>query len=880
MRRWRAGLLALTIFAVLGGGLGVAQDDETPDVLIREFTGEAEPRERSGEELEEAYLRVLDWLLPGMSAADIERRRTPQQIFERMCFQAGAPEPRGRRQALCRAMIARLGPETAPPARIWLMRQLERISGPESLEALSKLLHDPDRYICELARRALQNNPSPKATQVLLDAWIETSATDWAVALLNALAARRDPVCLPHFVELSRSAHPEFARAGIAGLADLGSEPAAAALLEIWASGSATRRAWAEDALLRVADGFVVGGRPGRAAEIFTRLYGESSDQRIRLAALRGLSVTQPGAALTTLTALVRAEGGAGLRFAAVRLMAALPIEEATLRLAQELPELPVEVQVVVLDALARRGDAAARPAVIAALDSRQEVVRVAALGALQHLGNRDSVFLLAQRAARGEEAEQAAARQSLGQLRGAGVDEQIIVELRDADAALRVELIGALKARRCGEAVRVLLAEARHESEAVRIAAFEALGVLGRASDGPALVELLCGAQPGAVVDAAVDATVAVCARVGDQEQRAASVLAAWGPASEAARVALVRVLGRVHGDAALARIRDARASDSPEVVDAAVRALADWPDATVLDDLHQVAEHSDSRTHHVLAVRGYVRLLGLPSEREPRETVELYETALSLAQRADEQKLALGGLAEVPHLDALRLAQRCLASEVLRAEAEAAVVAIARLIGLTHREEARQALDEALVETAIDATRTAAREALEYIRNAEGCLFDWMIAGPYSERGLDWRGVFAREFPPEDPQRLSIDWQPLEISNPGEPWVFDLAARDGCSDCCVYVRTRIWTEEARAVQLTVGSDDAVKVWLNDELVHEVERIRGHTPLEDRMLVNLEAGWNTLQVKVVQARGGWGFSCALRTLAGEPLEGLRCKAR
>lgn len=175
---------------------------------------------------------------------------------------------------------------------------------------------------------------------------------------------------------------------------------------------------------------------------------------------------------------------------------------------------------------------------------------------------------------------------------------------------------------------------QAAQPEESVRVAAIEALGTaLGTEPEAPGLLELLKSAESEAVRAAAEDAVVAVCGRIADPKARAEPVLAVWDDAGGSVRPALVRVLGRVRGGVALAKIRAARKSDDPEVVDAAVCALAKWPEAEVLDDLLDIAQHSKNKAHRVLALQGHVRLLGLPSQRDPQASVEMYENAMSLA-------------------------------------------------------------------------------------------------------------------------------------------------------------------------------------------------------------------------------------------------------
>ena len=845
--------------------------------LIGEFTGQSPAHPRSPAQLQAAYEVVIDSLLPGMGAASIVEREAPQQTLERICYHAGRPGAEVERAALCRAMACRLGPDTAKPARVWLLRQLERISGQEAVGAVAALLAEDDPEIRDLARRVLQNNPADAAGATLGDALQQTGDPEWKVALINALAARHDEAHLPQLIGLSRTDDPSVSAAAVAALGEIGSLDAHLELYRLWSlnaeqpSRDAIAAAW-----LRCADRLVERGLAQQARGTYETLFESGGTSPIRAAALRGLTVVSGTEVLPRLLAIIADDqADSELRAMAAGLAAEIPGFTATAMLAAKLSSVSPSAQVLMLGALADRDDSGSEPAVIAMLKSDDQDVRIAALQALGHVGRRESALPLAQAAAAATGAEQDAARKSLARLRGEGIDEEILATLEGSSPSLRVNLIRALAARQYRVAIPVLLGEARHEDESVRAAAFEALGALASESDAAALVALLVNAEPEAVRDAAIDATVAVCRRIEDAVQRAELVLAAWDEAGPTTRASLVQVLGRVGGPMALDTIRNAVRSADGEVVDAAVHALAKWPSAEVLNDLLDIVQHSENKTHRVLALQGYVRLLGQPSDREPGATVEMYKTAMSRAERTEEQKLVLGGLGQVRHLDALRLTEQYVADESLRAEAEAAVIASARLVAPLHGEEARAAIDNVLNQTTSDASREAAEKALEFIRSLGGYLMDWTISGPYFEKGREWSFVSDQAFAPETSKRAAeVEWQPLQITSADKPWVFDLSGIGG-EHRCVYVRSAVWSQTRQAARLEVGSDDGVKVWLNGRLVHEFRGPRSHEPLQDKVPVTLEPGRNTVLLKVVQIDGGWGFSCAIRSPDGTPLDGL-----
>ena len=74
-------------------------------------------------------------------------------------------------------------------------------------------------------------------------------------------------------------------------------------------------------------------------------------------------------------------------------------------------------------------------------------------------------------------------------------------------------------------------------------------------------------------------------------------------------------------------------------------------------------------------------------------------------------------------------------------------------------------------------------------------------------------------------------------------------------------YGLVSIESPREQQTRVFVGSDDAVKVWLNGELVHEEHVIRGAGDYQSNSPVTLKQGENLLLVAVYNAHGGWsGF--------------------
>jgi hypothetical protein len=173
---------------------------------------------------------------------------------------------------------------------------------------------------------------------------------------------------------------------------------------------------------------------------------------------------------------------------------------------------------------------------------------------------------------------------------------------------------------------------------------------------------------------------------------------------------------LGKIGGEKALGLLREYLAQDNAEVQVAVVRALSDWPSAEPMDDLKRIAQNSDDQVQRILALRGFVRLIGL-DERPAEEKTGRYKEAMSLAAGADERKLVLSGLGNVRTFSALQLACSYLDDSALQAEAAAAVLKIAEAVQGDYRLQTRAVLVELLAGSQNDSLRQRAQGIIERI-------------------------------------------------------------------------------------------------------------------------------------------------------------------
>jgi len=404
----------------------------------------------------------------------------------------------------------------------------------------------------------------------------------------------------------------------------------------------------------------------------------------------------------------------------AIALVRDMPGPEVTKVLAKELPNLSVRGQMQLLSALADRGDRTALPAVITATKAEDESVRVAALKAIGDLGDASSVGLLAGTAAATRGAEQKAARGSLYRLRGPKVDETVLGAIPSAEAKVKVELIRSTGERNIAAGDEILLKTAADKDSSVRRESIKVLKTIAGPNDLPSLVKMLIGVQSSADRREAEKTVTAVAHKIGDESKQAEAVLAALPSVKDVTtRCSLLRVLGKIGDKSALGVLREGLKDKNDTVKETCIRALAEWPTAEPVADLLKVVQASENKLHHVLALRGFVRLIGLESNRPAEETIGMYKQAMSLASDTSEKKMVLSGLANIKLLAALQMAASYLEDKDLQQEAEVAVVKIAETTVGSSPAESKAALQKVIQISKNEFLREQAQKLISQIKD-----------------------------------------------------------------------------------------------------------------------------------------------------------------
>jgi hypothetical protein len=342
-----------------------------------------------------------------------------------------------------------------------------------------------------------------------------------------------------------------------------------------------------------------------------------------------------------------------------------------------------------------------------------------------------------------------------------------------------------------------------------------------------------------------------------------------------------LLRVLGNLGGQAAseilLAAARDRRT----EVVEAALRGFSGFPNPNrdMTASVLELATEATETKPHVLGMRAFAELLKR-TEIDVADKLGLYQAGLDGARRVEEKRLLLSGMAEVKDTRTLDALAPYLEDEQLRSETGSAMIMAARGTLPKGWPEAHRALERVLASVTEDRVRRHAQDVMKEVEQFEGFITDWRVAGPYFVKGKAGHEILDTEFAPEEPNAQNVGWKEQPINESwGDFWHIDLTRSVGGDDRAAYLRTYVWSEHEQPTVFELGSDDGIKAWLNQEVIHTNNALRGCGPGQDKVNAMLRQGWNELMLKVTNDGGGWGACARLRAPDGSAVKGIKVDA-
>jgi HEAT repeat protein len=744
-------------------------------------------------------------------------------------------------------------------AKQFACRALRKVGSEVSVPALAKLL--TDEKLSHMARFALQRETSKAAGDALFEALAKAEG-DLRIGIIGSLSLRRDKRIVPEMAKFLSGGDETMARVAIDALGNVACADCAKALSA--AKVPEKLRRLRDDSLLKCADSSLAGGDSASACAIYKKLFAPGNILMIRVAALRGIVLAEKEKSADMLIALL-ADKEIPLQRAARRYIIEIPGTEATKALASKLASLQPGTATQLIDMLTERGDPAASLDVSKLINHDNEEIRTAAIKALAVMGDATCVPVLAKAASGGGAAGDAAV-ETLNRIKGKGVGQAMAKLLDSPDASIRAGIIKVMTARADRTVAPAMVKAAGDKDEKIRAEAIRGLAVVAGPEELPGIVNLLVKTAAPSERTGLAKAMATAAMRSEDVEASAEPITAGMAKAGKDARLLMIKVLGRLGGAKALDAIRIQLASSDPDTATEAVRALETWPDPAPAPDLLKIIKTSKDNTRKALAFRGYINMANLKGQGSPDEAAKMYEQALGLASNTSEKQAVLGGLSEARSAHAIRLAEKLMDEQAVRAEAELAIVQISNNLRQADPDAARGALKKVIAGTKNDSLRKRAQGIINEMDKYRSFVTTWLVSGPYS-------GGFNDVHPPEK-KDAKAKWSAL--TKGVGPQTIDIIKAIGGDNRAAYFKTAVFSPADKDIQLEMGSDDGIKVWINGKVAHSKNAMRGLRIGEDKAKAKLGKGWNSLLVKITQGGGDWGFCLRICNADGSALEGIK----
>jgi len=597
-------------------------------------------------------------------------------------------------------------------------KQLAIYGTDEAVPTLMGLLADEE--LASWARIALEAIPGPAADEALRDA-MGTLQGRLLVGTINSIGVRRDARAVDGLIKKLNDADADVASAAAVALGHIGGDRAAAALAQALTRAPAAIRSAVAEGCILCAEGYMAQGKAAEAVKLYDAVRGADVPDQRHLEAIRGAILARGADGIGLLTEQLRSDDKDRVGIA-LRTARELPGRNVTEALVAEMDRLSPQKRSLLLLALSDRKDDAVRPAVLKAAQGGPNALRITAIGILIRLGDASCIPTLLQAATEGNADLGRAAQETLVRLPGKDVDADLAGRLPQATGKLRQVLIELASQREIQQSLPTIVSSMEDDDPAVRAAAVQAVGVLGRDRQHVAELTRLVQKTATSSERAAIEkALLAVTGRVGAPSVTYLMPLTKSNDRS--LQIIGLRTLAVAGGPEALGAVNAAIAGDEGDVQDEAVRILSTWPnrwpdDADAGEALLRLTRSGGKMSHQVLALRGYLQHIrgnkGLSNDQKLARVKDVRPQI----QRPEEERLAIAVLGEAPTAGALELLTTLAQDAAVAEEAYSAIVTVAANAPGLSKPQRQQALQTVLDKSANNGTKRRAQEAIKRLQ------------------------------------------------------------------------------------------------------------------------------------------------------------------
>lgn len=562
--------------------------------------------------------------------------------------------------------------------KTFIIRQLEMVGGEDAVSCLEGYLDE--KPLCAPAARALVNINTFSSNKALLQA-LKNSAGECRLSLVQALADTKFGEAAAIITPLAKSGDDKLRKLSLYALANI-ADPASAEILQEAARNKnfafGTDNATA--AYLLFGQRLLEKGQKQQAEKVAeTLLKGAKEESRLysRTAALELLTDIHGEESVAT---LIEAAGDENPEFRAAALKFAsdfitLATTKAWMKKARK-SAAHIEAEIITM--LGENEAKEAIPRMIKALRSRNDEVKLAAIGALGRIGDETVIPPFLKLMKKSNKQEIAAIKEAFFILDAKGLKDAVADGLPKMTAEGQAALLAVLGNRAASERIDDVFKYAQDKNEVVRIAALAALKSMATKEDLPSLLSLLNETSQPKEIRMLQEAIIAGIDDYENQSQQTALVLEEMQNTSEERRSRYFTILASIGGEQARNAVTEEfNKKGYPDTKAAAINALSSWSDVSAAEELFRISQDDGNSDYKNEALKGYVRTIN-QSEYPAVQKLLMLRKAFD-GSAIQHRKLILQEVGGLASFHALTFAGKYLDEPLLQQEAARSVMRLA---------------------------------------------------------------------------------------------------------------------------------------------------------------------------------------------------------
>ena len=594
---------------------------------------------------------------------------------------------------------------------------LSKVGTSNSIEPLVSLLKD--KNTADMARFALEKIDTDEVDNRLLKIIDNTDGLA-KIGIVNTLGARKSQKAIRVIAALAKSKDSKLSRTAISALGKIGGEESESNLKNLLKNSDGAVISNCADALLIVADNYLIKDELQNAGEIYQSVYTDERLSSQRIAALNGLILaTQKSSERDGLIVSALMDNNQHIQQVGLSSIKKVSETKNGNSITENFNRFTDNIKINTLNRIKEERLTYYAEFVRTILTENSPQVQIAAIECLQSIGNADDVDLFLELAVGKKSQMKNASRNALYGIKGVKAEEIIINLVNSSSSKEQVELINAIRERQISSAFPTVYTAAMSNNQKVRVVSYRALGIISKFKDLEKLMNIFSKIEDTKELKPFENSLAKISLSHNKVNERATVFLSAIDEISEhEKKMSLLRILGATGDKNALNKIESYLDDDNEEVKKAAIQSLYNWPSIEPKDQLFDIIKNDDNKTNRILALRSYVNLLKEHGADDERIT-EYYKDVLVSSEELNELPLVISGIATNPTLESLEFATQFLDNPTIQSETELAILNIIEGGGWDFPNQSLVALEKLIEKSADEDIIRRAKDILEEIKN-----------------------------------------------------------------------------------------------------------------------------------------------------------------